>query len=187
MTMIVNGVSTKTVQGHFLFSPVLWKAIKRPSPTDIFPKQIRLLSQNKKILSSTKAVMKLREQISIVCDPFQTKILPSFPLRFSGSGTTCNYSLTAPLKHNQPDLSSSLCPTKHSGNPFWMSLFPNPTLQCWNKPRDQKKHQSRFYYSLRPRTWTYGRTTKKPALTQNFKSKSNPNQIHSVWYSKSWH
>lgn len=82
----------------------------------------------------TKAMMKLREQISIVCHVilFKPKSFHLSHWGFQGQPQLLNCTSSAPLKYTQPDLPFSLSPGKYSENSFWMNLFLNPTLHCWN-------------------------------------------------------
>lgn len=188
MTTIINGVSTKTVQGHFLFSPVLWKAIKRPSPTDIFPKQMWLLSQNKKILSSTKAVMKRREQISIVC--YMTLFKPkSFHLSHWGfQGQPQLVIILSVLHSNITNLISHL---------HFVQQNTQVTLSEWvyfqippcNAETTQETRRNIKADSITLCDHEPGPMAEQPRSQpwHRISRASTQNQIHSVWYSKSWH
>lgn len=179
METILSGTSTKTVQGHFFFLQSYGRKSKDLPLLTFFQDKYSLKVKMRKSCPAPKQAWNWGNNIqSVLCDPFQTKILPSFHWGFQSQPQILNYSFSAPLKHNQTDLSSSLCPTKYSGNPFWINLFPNPSLQCWNNSRDQKEHQSSFYYSLWPRTWTYGTTTKRSQPWHKISRASTPKQIY---------
>lgn len=66
--------------------------------------------------------MKLREHICTVCHVilFKPKSFHLSHWGFQGQPQLLNYSFSAPLKHNQPDLPSSLSLAKYSDNSEWI-------------------------------------------------------------------